>query len=155
MLTVCRTSQNPKFNGMKKIAEKKMSAAYIEHVQRVCAETERRFGDDSLEAIVARFHDSLEDNEFSVDELTEAIRKSLAFPPTVALLDVLMEAVVCITRRSEETYAEYIQRVKRNPLARRVKIVDLETNLFGSPTLPPGSLTERYVKALHTLKNLL
>lgn len=138
-----------------KIAKEKMPAAYIEHVQRVCAETERRFGDGSLEAIVARLHDSLEDNEFSVEELAGVIRKSLVFPPTPALLDVLMDAVVCITRRSEETYAEYIQRVKRNPLARRVKIVDLETNLFGSPTLPPGSLTERYVKALHTLKNLL
>lgn len=140
---------------MMKVAKEKMPAAYVEHVQRVCAETERRFGDDSLEAIVARLHDSLEDNEFSVGEVAGVIRKSLVFPPTPALRDVLMDAVVCITRRSEETYAEYIQRVKRNPLARRVKIVDLETNLFGSPTLPPGSLTERYVKALHTLKNLL
>jgi (p)ppGpp synthase/HD superfamily hydrolase len=42
---------------------------------------------------------------------------------------VIAEALDSITRREEETYEDYINRCKGNPLARRVKIADLFDNL--------------------------
>ena len=41
----------------------------------------------------------------------------------------IIEAVDCLTRRDDETYEAFIQRIKTNPLARRVKLADLQDNM--------------------------
>ncbi len=40
-----------------------------------------------------------------------------------------MEAVKCLTHGEGESYEDYIERVQTNPVARRVKLADLEDNM--------------------------
>ncbi|SCW95376.1 HD domain-containing protein [Ancylobacter rudongensis] len=70
--------------------------------------------------IVAVLHDVLEDCE----AWTPNLLRAEGFDPRI------VEAVEAITKRKHvETYGEYIQRVRANPLARLVKIADIEDNL--------------------------
>lgn len=62
-------------------------------------------------------------------------------------------ALDAITRRPDETYAEYIERVAKNPPARRVKITDLRHNLSRNGG-PKPSLKKRYERALQRLTSL-
>ena len=126
---------------------------YFEHVQRVYDEASRVHGPESLEAAVARFHDALEDGEMDLAELKTTLARFFEEKPTQTVIDVILEACKVITRHLDETYMQYIARVKKHPLARAVKIIDLRVNLYGSPTLPPGRLAERYLRALHELQN--
>ena len=41
----------------------------------------------------------------------------------------IVQAVDHVTRRDDETYEAFIERSAQNPLARRVKLVDLEDNM--------------------------
>jgi hypothetical protein len=41
----------------------------------------------------------------------------------------IIQAVDCLTRRDGEPYADMIERIAPNPLARRVKLADLAENL--------------------------
>ncbi len=41
----------------------------------------------------------------------------------------VLSALDCVTRRKGETYEVFIQRAKANPIARRVKLADLEDNM--------------------------
>ena len=50
---------------------------------------------------------------------------------------------------SDEKYFEYVERLNKNSLARKVKIADLVDNL--SRTGTPNSLRKRYYKALGIL----
>ncbi|MBR9765405.1 MAG: hypothetical protein GYB53_18255 [Rhodobacteraceae bacterium] len=59
-------------------------------------------------------------------------------------------ALDAITRRPGEVYGDYIERVERNPKAKRVKIVDLRHNLVRSGG-PSPSLEKRYRRALARL----
>ena len=54
-----------------------------------------------------------------------------------------------ITRKKEETYFQYIERVKLHKTATIVKIADLKTNLQACT----DSLRKRYLKALNILEN--
>jgi guanosine-3',5'-bis(diphosphate) 3'-pyrophosphohydrolase len=67
--------------------------------------------------IVAVLHDVVEDTSVTLDDLRAA-----GFTPEV------IEAVTCVTHRREEPYAEYVIRCRDNPLARQVKLADLEDN---------------------------
>lgn len=69
------------------------------------------------EKIVALLHDTLEDTKLSVDEIKNN------FGHTVS------DAVLALTKRPDESYEEYLTRVKANPIARAVKIEDLKHNL--------------------------
>lgn len=69
--------------------------------------------------IVALLHDILEDTDTTTVELDD-----LGFGPDI------VEAVSAITRKhSEHLYFDYIDRVKKNDLAKCVKIFDLENNM--------------------------
>lgn len=59
-------------------------------------------------------------------------------------------ALDAITRRKEETYAEYIERVAANPKAKRIKVCDLRHNLACGGG-PGASLEKRYRRALARL----
>ena len=70
------------------------------------------------ERMVAILHDVVEDTDWTFDDLEEE-----GFPAEV------LEAVDCLTRRDGESYEEFIKRVNTNPIARQVKIADLEDNM--------------------------
>lgn len=86
------------------------------HVSKVAELVEQMFGGGSL-VVIAYLHDLLEDTCTVEPELREL------FP------DEIVDAVVSLTRSSKESYPEYIQRVKHNPLAVKVKICDLMQNM--------------------------
>lgn len=66
---------------------------------------------------VAWLHDVVEDTDVTIDEVRERFG------------DVVADAVDCITKRKGEEYGDYLVRVKSNPLAREVKIIDLLHNM--------------------------
>jgi len=59
----------------------------------------------------------------------------------------LLQGVDAVTRRSDETYTEFILRAKENELGRIVKIADLEDNMdmtrLANPTPKDFSRLER------------
>ena len=69
------------------------------------------------EKVVALLHDVLEDTFIS-----EATIRNL-FGDTVA------DAVVALTKKRGENYADYIRRVSNNPISKAVKLADLEHNM--------------------------
>lgn len=68
--------------------------------------------------IVALLHDVVEDTAVSLNDL-----RKRGYP------NHILEAVDALTRRDGESYDEFIQRIKPNPLARRVKLADLRDNM--------------------------
>ena len=86
---------------------------YFAHVVRVshdCETDEQR--------IVGMLHDLLEDTDVTAQQLLDE-----GFPPEI------VDAVLALTRRSDETYEQFIRRAGTNALARRVKIADLIDNM--------------------------
>src|SRR5262245_60885800 len=85
---------------------------YILHALRVM------LGVTGAEAqCVAVLHDVLEDTAVTADDLRQA-----------GFNEVVVAAVLCVTHRREESYAEYVVRCKSNALARQVKLADLHDN---------------------------
>ena len=68
------------------------------------------------EICVALLHDVVEDTEVTLEDL----RKE--FPSEV------VEAVALLTHDKTVNYFEYVKEIKKNPIARNVKIADLEHN---------------------------
>ncbi len=120
----------------------KAGAPYILHPLRVMLRL------DTPEAMQAAvLHDVLEDTSVTVDALRDA-----------GFSDPVIEAVEALTRRPDETYAAFIDRVKAHPVARRIKLADLEDNLdlrrLPDPDFPSRSdldRVKRYYRAWTTL----
>lgn len=68
--------------------------------------------------MAAVLHDVVEDTDWTLEGLRER-----GFPEEV------LSAVECLTRRAGESYEAFIERVRTNPVAQRVKIADLEDNM--------------------------
>lgn len=99
------------------------------------------------ERLVAVLHDIVEDSAWSLDSL-----RSDGFP------EAIVKAVDCLTRRDEESYEAFIERLSANPLARVVKIADLEDNMnldrITNPSEKDVARCEKYREALRFLRNL-
>lgn len=67
---------------------------------------------------VGMLHDILEDTDCTVEVLAES-----GFSKSV------IDAILCLTHNNGESYEDYIRRIKRNPMARRVKLADLTHNM--------------------------
>ncbi len=91
---------------------------YIRHCRQVAA----RVKSDEAKS-VAMLHDVLEDTEMTSVELLN-----------VGVPDEILRAVKDLTKHKNQPYDAYIERVKRNPLAREVKIADMISNLADKPT---------------------
>ncbi|MFN8585535.1 MAG: GTP pyrophosphokinase [Dehalococcoidia bacterium] len=91
----------------------KAGQPYILHPLRVMARVST-----PAERLVAVLHDVVEDSPTTLDDLRAA-----GFPEEV------VRAVDFLTRREDETYEAFIERVTGDPLARRVKLADLEDNM--------------------------
>jgi (p)ppGpp synthase/HD superfamily hydrolase len=95
--------------------------------------------------MVAVLHDTVEDSALTLGDLDEE-----GFSGTV------VAAVDALTRREDESYDDFISRLASDPLARRVKLADLEHNLdvrrIGS--LQPSDLErlDRYHRAWLVLR---
>jgi (p)ppGpp synthase/HD superfamily hydrolase len=89
---------------------------------------------------LAILHDLIEDTEFTI-----CVLQHYGFNAEILI------ALDCITRRKEETYFQYIERVKENKLASYVKLKDLEVNISRCKNKAKGNLLNRYIKAKRIL----
>lgn len=85
---------------------------YVFHPLHVAEQME-----DEYSTCVALLHDTVEDGGIELSELYEA-----DFP------EEIVRTVDILTRREDEPYMEYIQRLKENNLAVKVKLADLNHN---------------------------
>lgn len=69
----------------------------------------------------------------------------------------VLEAVESVTNRAGESYEEFVRRAAKNPIARQVKIADLEDNMniqrIGEINLKDLQRLEKYHKAWRILTN--
>lgn len=100
--------------------------------------------DDERLAAAALLHDVLEDSL----EWTTARLYGHGIPPDIVRL------VQTLTRREDETYFDYIRRIKPDPDATAIKTADLRHNLRRSETFTADleSLRKRYEKAIEILE---
>lgn len=117
---------------------------YMAHVSDVVCLllTDSTFQATPFDLAVAWLHDVLEDSEYTADDL-------LAFGIPADVVRV----VEVLTRREGETYGDYIQRVRKDVHARRVKIADVRSHLGAAVRMGgKGDLKRRYLRALHQLR---
>lgn len=91
----------------------KAGLPYVFHPFHVAEQME-----DEVTVTVALLHDLVEDTEVTFQELSEK-----GFP------DEVIQALKVMTKEKTEDYFNYIQRVSRHSIARKVKIKDLEHNM--------------------------
>lgn len=112
----------------------------MEHAERIMYLV-KPFGDEYM--LVALLHDILEDTEVTYEDLL----KTLPY-------DIIND-IFALTRKSSETYFEYIDRITRSTKrAKIVKYYDILDHLHNKATLNP-SLEKRYLKAKQILEEVL
>ena len=96
--------------------------------------------------IVAILHDIIEDTDITENYLLK-----------IGLSKRIVDAVVALTRSEDMDYQEYIKNLSSNPLAKEVKLADLDHNmdLKRLPTLEEKDLerNRKYQIAYHYLIN--
>ncbi len=93
--------------------KEKNGSPYILHPIRVMGRVRTE-----TEKMVAILHDVVEDTGVTLEDLREK-----GFPSEV------IAGVDAVSRRPSESYEAFIERLKPNPIARRVKIADIEDNM--------------------------
>jgi (p)ppGpp synthase/HD superfamily hydrolase len=121
----------------------KIGQPYIVHPLRVMLRL------DSEHARMAGvLHDLVEDTPYTLDDL-----RRLGYP------DAVVVAIDCLTRRESETYEQFIERAGAHPLARRVKLADLEDNMdihrLPSVTAKDAERLNRYLRARARIAELI
>ena len=86
---------------------------YFNHPKRVA---DNFYEDDDI--IVALLHDVIEDTSVTLDQL-----KNEGFS------EAIINALDAITKKEGESYDQFIERVKDNPIALKVKLADLRDNM--------------------------
>jgi len=120
-------------------ARKNQDWPYVTH----CIAVAEPFAGHEVLEDAALLHDVVEDADAALDDIEMQFGADVA-----ALVDTL-------TRKENESYAEYIERVGRDPRARQIKLVDLAYNLTHCvrPDAPVYTrhLIPRYLKAIKAL----
>ena len=90
-------------------------APYIDHPGRIAEQFDPET--EPVEAAAAWLHDVLEDSPITAQELFEA-----------GVVPDVIDVVRTLTRGSEADDDEYYDRIRRDPVARRVKLADIDDN---------------------------
>ena len=118
----------------------KAGKPYLNHVLAVSS----KFSKEN-EKIIALLHDVIEDTAITLSDL----RKE-------GFNELIILAIDSLTRRKGESYTQFIQRVKLNPTAVKIKIEDLLHNMdlsrIPSPSEEDFKRIKKYEKALEQLK---
>lgn len=69
------------------------------------------------EKIVALLHDVLEDTSVTKEDLLKFFSEEI------------VEAISLLTHKEEDSYMEYLAKIKANPIAKAVKLADLKHNM--------------------------
>jgi (p)ppGpp synthase/HD superfamily hydrolase len=96
------------------------------------------------ERMAALLHDVVEDSDVTLGDLTVT-----GYPVEV------VEAVALLTHQEGQEYSDYIEGIRENPIARRVKMADLKDNLdLSRIAVPSEKDRERMDKYRAALKIL-
>ncbi len=68
--------------------------------------------------VVALLHDVIENTDVTAEQMGE-----------LGFSEYIIKAVLCLTHQESESYENFIKRAAKNPIAREVKIADLEDNM--------------------------
>lgn len=113
--------------------------AYVAHPVRVMKQVENH-----KTKIVALLHDVIEDSQYQAKDLH------------CDFSDDVVSAVECLTKNSDQSYPEYIEKISENEIARKVKIADLRDNLdlerLEELNEDDFQRIQKYHKSLQTLK---
>lgn len=115
---------------------------YYEHCRRVAEASS-----NTDERVVGYLHDVLEDTKCDIEYLKHC-----------NVDGYIIDAIIAMTRNENEKYFDYIDRLKKNPIARKVKINDVIDNmdlrrLNRELTIDDISLyNKRYLKTLKILR---
>ena len=96
--------------------------------------------------IVALLHDTIEDTDVTAPYLLEQ-----GFPREI------VDAVLSVTRREDESYDDYVRRASANSIGREVKRADLEDNMdlrrLNELTDSDVARLRKYLRAWHYLQD--
>jgi hypothetical protein len=112
---------------------------YVEHLKSVSDLVKGVEDQDLADArIIGLLHDVVEDTDFTLSDL-----KKRGYSPQI------VNAVDAITKRTNEAYFDYLDRVIANPLATVVKMADMEHNttierIKGLPPKEQERLLKKY-----------
>ncbi len=117
----------------------KMGIPYVFHPFHIAEQM-----DDEYSTVTALLHDVIEDSPVTVDDLRPD------FPAEIC------DAIDVLTRHHDEDYFKYIERIKGNAIAKKVKLADLRHNsdpsrLDGEPDMIMMQRFEKYHKAYKLL----
>jgi (p)ppGpp synthase/HD superfamily hydrolase len=119
----------------------KSGGPYILHPLRAMFRLE-----SAVDRIVAVLHDVVEDTLITPEDLRQR-----------GFSDEVLAALDCVTKREGEDYRSFVARAATNPIARRVKLADLEDNMdvrrLPALTAKDAERLTRYVDAWHTLRS--
>ncbi len=120
--------------------KRKQGSPYVLHPLRMACALKTE-----AEQIVAVLHDVVEDTHWTFDDLRRE-----GYP------DHILDALDCVTKRPGENYEAFVTRSASNPVARQVKLADLEDNmnLRELPELTPKDAERmaKYLKAWQRLR---
>jgi (p)ppGpp synthase/HD superfamily hydrolase len=91
----------------------KVGQPYILHPLRVMFRL-----DTEVEKTVGVLHDVIEDTKYKAEDLRQ-----------MGYSEEVLQALDCVSRRESESYDAFVLRSKVNPIARKVKLADLEDNM--------------------------
>ncbi len=94
--------------------------------------------DDELHKIVSILHDTIEDTDLTLEEL----RKCKLDNESIFYIDIL-------SRKSDQSYLDYILQTKKYKITKEIKIEDLKHNLSDNP--PTKCSEDKYLMALYIL----
>lgn len=101
---------------------------------------------DEDTTVVALLHDVIEDTDYTLDDLRE-----LGFE------DRVISAIALMTHDDAVPYMEYVAEIKKNPIARAVKLADLRHNsdMTRLDTVSPWDekRAEKYAEAIRLLES--
>ncbi len=110
---------------------------YIYHLDSV-VNLGKSMGESEEVLIVAYLHDTLEDTKTSKEKIEEVFGAWVS------------NAVVTITKLENEKYPEYIHRVSKYEVSRRVKVLDLLCNLKETILMEDNSRKEKLMNKYQT-----
>lgn len=112
---------------------------YIDHPKSIVQKMEQDGIYDSIYHAVALLHDVLEDTDITAKELRNK-----------GISDDIIEAVELLTKKKDQNYQSYLSALKKNDMARTVKIYDMIDNLSD---MPSDRQKEKYKLGLEYLKD--
>ena len=102
--------------------------------------------DDEDSTIVALLHDVVEDTDYTQEDLAQ-----------MGFNEKVLGAIETLTHLPEVSYLDYLEKIKTNPLAKKVKLADIQHN-SDQTRLEPGDeraayWAAKYKKALEVLES--